>query len=190
MKKEVLVEVSARHIHLSQEHLELLFGPGYKLSRKKDLSQPGQYACEERLDIVGPKGRINNVVILGPTRPATQIEISLTDARVLGLTALVRESGDIAGSCGCTLVGPGGEITIDEGLIAAKRHIHVNGADSERLGLVDKDIIGVRIEGSGRTLVFYDVIVRVSDNFATAVHIDTDEANAANFSFGFGEIVK
>lgn len=179
MSNKVLVEVSARHIHITQEHLEVLFGAGYQLTPKKDLSQPGQYACEERVTVVGPKKELANVSILGPTRPATQVELSLTDARSIGVAAPVRESGDIAGSGGCKLVGPCGEVEIAEGVIAAKRHIHLTPADAAEMGVEDKQIVNVKIESADRSLTFGDVVVRVSEKFAAAMHIDTDESNAA-----------
>lgn len=174
-----IVETSARHMHLSQEHLEILFGKGYELTPKKDLSQPGQYACTERVDVVGPKKTLAGVSILGPVRPETQVEISLTDARSIGLNAPVRESGDIKGSAACKLVGPCGEVEITEGVIAAKRHIHMTVADAEKYGITDKQIVSVKIPTEGRALVFGDVVARVSDSYALAMHIDTDEANAA-----------
>lgn len=174
-----LVETSARHVHLSQEHLEILFGAGYELTKKKDLSQPGQYACEERVTIVGGKKEMPGVSILGPVRKATQVELSLTDARSIGVAAPVRESGDIAGSGACKIIGPKGEIEITEGVIAAKRHIHATPADAEALGVENGQIVNVKIDTDGRSLVFGDVVVRVSDTYALAMHIDTDESNAA-----------
>ena len=192
MSMEVLVETSARHAHITQEHLEILFGKGYELTKKKDLSQPGQYACAERVDVVGPKKTLAGVSILGPVRPSTQVELSLTDARSIGVNAPVRESGDIAGSGACKLVGPCGEVEISEGVIAAKRHIHMTTADAAEMGLVDKQVVSVQIpSANGRELTFGDVVVRVSDKFALAMHIDTDESNAAAASGTvFGEIVK
>ena len=179
MSMEVLVETSARHLHVTQEVLETLFGKGYELTKKKDLSQPGQYACAERVDVVGPKKTLAGVSILGPVRPETQVELSLTDARSIGVAAPVRESGDIAGSGACKLVGPCGEVEISEGVIAAKRHIHMTTADAERIGLADKQIVSVQVAcGNGRDLTFGDVVVRVSDKYALAMHIDTDESNA------------
>ena len=189
MAMNVLVETSARHIHVSQEHLEILFGKGYELTKKKDLSQPGQYACAERVDVVGPKKTLPGVSILGPVRPATQVELSLTDARSIGVVAPIRESGDIAGSGACKLVGPCGEVEIAEGVIAAKRHIHMTTADAAEMGLVDKQIVSVKIASEGRETIYGDVVVRVSDKFALAMHIDTDESNAAAPS-GMGEIIK
>ena len=189
MAKEVLVEISARHVHVSQKDLEVLFGKGYALTPKKDLSQPGQFACEEKVTIVGAKSQLK-ASILGPVRPDTQVELSLTDARSIGVAAAIRESGDIAGTNGCKVVGPCGEVDITEGVIAAKRHIHMTPADAEKYGLVDKQIVGVKVPTDGRSLVFDDVVVRVNDNFSLAMHIDTDEANAAAVPGGCtGEII-
>ena len=182
MSKPVLVEISARHIHVSQEDLEILFGKGYALKNKKDLSQPGQFACEERVDVIGPKRELKGVTILGPVRPATQVEISLTDARSIGVAAPVRESGDVAGSAACKIVGPCGEVELKEGVIVAKRHIHMTPDDAAKYGLVDKQIVTVEIPTEGRTLIFGDVVARVHENFALAMHLDTDEANAAGFA--------
>jgi len=173
-----VVETSARHVHVTQEDLETLFGKGYELTKKKDLSQPGQYACNERVTIVGSKKELV-ASILGPTRPETQVEVSLTDARAIGVDAPIRESGDIAGSGACKLVGPAGEVELKEGVIAAKRHIHATPEDAKELGVQDKDVVSVKIETEGRSLVFGDVIVRVSPKYALAMHIDTDESNAA-----------
>lgn len=180
MDKKVLVETSARHVHVTAEQVEILFGKGAKLTKKKDLSQPGQFACDQRVTVVGPRNQIANVVILGPERPAAQVEVSMTDARLLGISAPIRESGDIAGSPGCKLVGPCGEITLDEGVIVAKRHIHMTPEDAERIGVNDKQIVSVKVGTPERALVFGDVVVRVSPKFALAMHIDTDESNAAN----------
>ena len=189
--KKVLVETSARHIHLSREAVDVLFGEGYQLTNKKELSQPGQYACAEKLTVVGPKGSLK-ASILGPTRPASQVEISLTDARSIGVSAPIRESGDIKGSGACKLVNPdtGAELELAEGVIAAKRHIHLTPADAEEFGVADKEIVSVKIDSNGRSTVYGDVVVRVSDKFAAAMHIDTDEANAS-CAFGevYGEIV-
>ena len=179
MEKTVLVETSARHAHISKEHLEILFGEGYELTKKKDLSQPGQYACEERIAVIGPKGQFPGVSILGPVRPATQVEISASDARSIGVQAVVRESGDIAGTPGCKIVGPKGEIEIENGVIVAKRHIHMTPDDAEKYGLSDKQVVEVKVASADRTLTFGDVVVRVHPNFALAMHIDTDESNAA-----------
>ena len=189
--KQFIVETSARHVHVSQQDLETLFGKGYELKIKKMLSQPGQYACEERVDVVGPKKTLSGVSILGPVRNATQVEISLTDARSIGVNAPIRESGDIAGSGACKLVGPAGEVEISEGVIAAKRHIHMTPADAAECGVKDKDVVSVKIATPERSLVFGDVVVRVSDKFALAMHIDTDESNAAGCGREvYGEIVK
>ena len=191
MSKKILVETSARHVHLSESDLETLFGKGAALTHKKDLSQPGQYACEERVDVVGPKKTIAKVGILGPVRPATQVEVSLTDARTLGVDAPIRESGDIEGSAGCKLVGPCGEVELAKGLIVAKRHIHTTPEDAAELGVADKEIVGVKIVNDRRSLVLGDVVIRVSPSFSTAMHIDTDESNAASASGAvYGEIVK
>ena len=178
MKKEVLVEVSARHVHVTEQTLETLFGAGHKLTNKKDLSQPGQFACEEKVTIVGEKGSLK-ASILGPCRPDDQVELSLTDARTVGADAPIRESGDVAGSGVCKLVGPCGEVTLTQGVIAAKRHIHATPEDAQKYGLYDKQIVSVKIPTEGRALIFDDVVVRVSKNYALAMHIDTDEANAA-----------
>lgn len=189
---EVLVEISARHLHLSQADLETLFGEGYQLTVKKELSQPGQFACEERVKVVGAKGEFPAVSVLGPVRNATQVEISLTDARSIGVAAPVRESGDIAGSGSCKLVGPKGEIELKEGVIAAKRHIHATTADAARMGVENGQIVSVEIPTSnGRNLIFGDVVVRVSDSYALAMHIDTDESNAAGMAPNtIGRVIK
>ncbi|MBE6729325.1 MAG: phosphate propanoyltransferase [Ruminococcaceae bacterium] len=179
MKKSVLVEISAHHVHVSEADLETLFGKGHNLTNKKDLSQPGQFACEERVTVVGPKREIKGVSILGPCRPQTQVEISLTEARSIGVTVPIRESGDLKGSAGCKLVGPCGEVEITEGVIAAKRHIHMTPDDAEKYGIVDKQIVSVKIPTEGRSLIFGDVVARVSPSYALAMHLDTDEANAA-----------
>lgn len=183
MENKVLVEISARHIHVTQEDLETLFGKGYQLTVKKNLSQPGQFACEERVRVVGTKSEFPAVSILGPCRNATQVELSLTDARSIGVAAPVRESGDIEGSGSCKLVGPAGEVELKQGVIAAKRHIHATTADAEKMGLKNGEIVQVEIPtANGRNLIFGDVVVRVSDSYALAMHIDTDEANAAGMA--------
>ncbi|NLG57143.1 MAG: phosphate propanoyltransferase [Clostridiales bacterium] len=187
---QFIVETSARHCHLADQDLETLFGKGASLSIRKELSQPGQYATNDRVTLVGPKGEMK-VTILGPTRKQTQVEISLTDARALGLTPPVRESGDIKGSAPCKLIGPAGELELPEGVIAAKRHIHAAPQDAEKLGVRDKDVVAVRVKTPDRTLIFEDTIVRVNPTYALAMHIDTDEANAAGASgLVHGEIVK
>ena len=177
--KNFIVETSARHVHVSAEHLAILFGEGATLTHKKDLSQPGQFACEERVTIVGPKKTLPNVSILGPVRPATQVELSATDARSIGIgNAPVRESGDVSGSAGCKIVGPCGEVEIEEGVIVAKRHIHLTPADAEELGVTDKQVVWVKVDTDGRKAILGDVVCRVHPNFARAMHIDTDESNA------------
>ena len=180
MKKEVLVETSARHVHVTREALDILFGEGFELTKKKDLSQPGQFASNERVAVIGPKGQFPSVSILGPIRPECQVEISLADARSIGVEAPVRESGDVAGSGPCKLVGPCGEVELKEGVIAAQRHIHATPEDAEKYGLKDKQLVSVKVDsGNGRSLIFSDVVVRVSPKYALAMHIDTDESNAA-----------
>ena len=190
MANKILIETSARHVHVTKEHLEVLFGKGATLTHKKDLSQPGQFACEERVRIEGPKRAIDGVSILGPERPATQVEISLSDARSIGVKAPIRESGDVAGSAPCKIVGPAGEIEISEGVIVAKRHIHLTPADAEKFGVADKEIVCVCVEGE-RALTFDEVVCRVSEKFAPAMHVDTDESNAAALAGEvYGEIIK
>ena len=188
---KVLVETSARHVHVSRADLDVLFGEGYELTPKKDLSQPGQFACEERVAVIGPKGQFPAVSILGPTRPSSQVEISASDARSIGVKAPVRESGDVAGSGACKLVGPKGEVELNEGVIVAKRHIHLTPDAAAEFGVEDKEVVGVKIESDGRSLIFGDVVCRVHPNFAPAMHIDTDESNAAGLSGEvYGVIVK
>lgn len=178
-----LVEVSAHHIHLSQEHVEALFGKGHQLTKHADLSQPGQFACKEQLTIIGPKGRIERVRVLGPARKYTQIEIAMTEQYKLGIAPPVRESGDIADTPGCTLESPTASLAVDKGVICALRHIHMTPADALRYGVRDKSVVRVRIDGD-RELVFGDVLVRVDPSYALAMHIDTDEANAASVKTG------
>lgn len=198
---KVLVETSARHVHVTDEALETLYGKGYKLNVKKMLSQPGQFVSNEKVDLVwfktnkatGEKTetRIKGVSILGPTRKANQVELSMTDARTLGVNAPVRESGDVAGSAACKLVGPAGEIELTEGVIVAKRHIHMTEQDSIDAGVKSGDIVSVKVTTNGRSLIFGDTVIRVSDKFALAMHIDTDESNAAAASGEvFGEIIR
>jgi len=190
MNKPVLIETSARHVHVSRKDLDILFGEGYQLTSKKDLSQPGQFACEERVAVIGPKGSFPAVSILGPERPATQVEISASDARSIGVVAPVRESGVIEGSGACKLVGPKGEVEISEGVIVAKRHIHATPEDGEKYGVVDKQVVSVKVESDGRSLIFGDVVVRVNPAYALAMHIDTDESNAAFCTPGMmGDII-
>lgn len=190
MENKILVETSARHIHLTKEAVEVLYGAGAELTVKKMLSQPGQFATgNEKITLVGPKGSLA-VSVLGPTRPANQVELSFSDARALGLAGVpVRESGDVANTPGIKLVGPAGELTIDSGAIIAKRHIHMRPEEAEALGVTNGQVVKVRVN-SARSLIFDDVVCRVSDKFALAMHIDTDECNAA-CAFGeiYGEIV-
>lgn len=179
---KIMVETSARHLHVTQETLETLFGEGATLTNKKDLSQPGQFACFEKVTVVGPKGEMT-MSILGPVRSADQVEVALTDARKLGITAPVRESGDIEGTPGCKLVGPKGEKEISQGVIAAKRHIHFDPKSAEEYGVKDKQVVSVKVGTPGaRSLIFDDVVVRVSEKFAPAMHIDTDESNSAGLA--------
>jgi len=188
--KKIPVGVSARHIHLSQEHVEILFGAGATLTEMKPLSQPGQFAANETVAVFGPKGSFPKVRILGPARRATQLEVSRTDAFALGLQPPVRESGNIAGTPGIRIVGPAGEVTVEEGVIVAARHIHFHTSDAERWNIKDKQLLKVRVGGE-RGVVFEQVVARVSDQFALDMHIDTDEGNAAGVGTGdFGEIVE
>lgn len=188
---QILVETSARHVHVTKETLEILFGKDAVLTKKKDLSQPGQFACEERVTVVGPKKSLANVSILGPCRSADQVELSATDARSVGLPIAIRESGDIAGTPGCKLIGPCGEVEIKEGVIVAKRHVHLTPETAEKLGVKNKDIVWVKIDTPERKAVLGDVVIRVSESFADAMHIDTDESNAIGATPNlYGEILK
>jgi putative phosphotransacetylase len=180
---QVPVGISNRHVHVSREDLNTLFGEGHELTVKKDLSQKGQYAAEESVTIVGPRGTIPNVRILGPCRKATQVEISRTDSFQLGVTPPVRDSGDLKGTCPLTLIGPAGEVSISEGCILAKRHVHMTPEDADRLGVRDRETIMVRVPGE-RALVFDEVLARVHETFTWEMHIDTDEANAAGLKNG------
>ena len=184
------VEASGRHVHLSRKELDALFGTGYELTKAKDLSQPGQYASKERLTVVGPKGAFHNVVILGPVRKESQVEVSLTDCLQLGVKAPIRESGDIEGTPGIVLVNGDKSVSLDKGLIVAQRHVHMTPEDAEKIGVKNHDIVKVKVEGA-RPLIFDDVVIRVSPKFATYMHIDYDEANACGFSKGIrGRIIK
>lgn len=184
------VEASGRHIHLNRTAIDQLFGEGYQLTKSRELSQPGQFVCKERLTIIGPKGKFENVVILGPERKDSQVEVSLTDAVTLGIKAPVRESGNIFGTPSIILKSPIAEIMLLNGVIAAKRHIHVSPEDAKRFKLEDKEIVQVKVYGS-RPLIFDDVLVRVSEKYRTYMHIDYDEANACGFSKGtLGRIIK
>lgn len=177
----VLIEASGRHVHLNREAVESLFGEGYQLTKVRDLSQPGQYVCKERVTIAGPKGQFSNVVILGPERGKTQVEVSLTDARMMGIHAPVRESGDIEKSAPVTIMYKDKSIVLKEGLIVAKRHIHMTPEDARKNNVTNGQIVKVKTYTS-RPLIFDDVIIRVSDRYSTAMHIDYDEANACGFA--------
>ena len=182
-KPRIPVEASGRHMHISKADIEALFGPGYRLTKRGDLSQPGQYSCVERVRIIGPKGEFPSVVILAPERPETQVEISLTDAKILGIDAPLRVSGDIAGTPGIKIVGPAGEVDIPHGVIVAKRHVHMAAADAASYGLRDGQTVSIRFYGE-RGVTFHEVPLRVSPDFATGMHIDYDEANAMGFRSG------
>ena len=180
MANQFIVETSARHAHVTQETLELLFGEGYQLTVKKELSQPGQFASNERITVVGPKKELANVSILGPCRKLNQVELSATDARSIGIDAPIRESGDVAGSGACKLIGPKGAVELKEGVIVAKRHIHMTEKDAADFGVTNGEIVNVLIEnGNGRKTIFGDTVIRVSNSYALAMHVDTDESNAA-----------
>lgn len=191
MSLAIPIETSARHIHLCEEDFHTLFGEGGGLTYKADLSQPGQYVCEERLTIQGPKGHFKNVAVLGPFRKETQIEISMTDSRKMGSPGMIRQSGDTEGTPGCTLIGPAGSLELDHGVIVAKRHIHMTPVQAIQLNVKDNDDVFVIMESYERSLIFADVVVRVDPNFALAMHVDTDEANAfANENHPTGVILK
>ena len=189
--KKILVEVSARHVHLSQDAIEKLFGDGHELHPIMDLSQPGQYACEEKIVLKTAKGELS-LRVLGPARSKSQVEISMTEARKLGIKTEIRDSGDLAGTAGGLLVGPNGTCEIKEGVIIAKRHIHMHPSDAEYYGVKDGDIVNVKLDTNGRSLIFGDTLIRVSKKYALAMHIDTDESNAANIGNDkiYGEIIK
>jgi len=189
MGYKVLVETSARHLHLNQHDLDILFGEGAKLSKRRDLSQPGQYVSYEKVDLAGPRGVFKSLSVLGPVRKFTQVEISLSDAKFMGIDVPVRESGKLKGSAGCTLIGPVGKIDLIEGLIVMKRHIHVTPADAEKFDVSNREIVGVKIY-SPRAAILGNVIVRVTKDCATIMHIDTDEAHACGVDdMAYGEIV-
>ncbi|HOA42629.1 MAG TPA: phosphate propanoyltransferase [Bacillota bacterium] len=189
MSYKVPVGLSNKHLHLSQEDLEALFGKGYELTPYKALKQPGQYAAEEKVDIVGPKGTIKGVRILGPVRKETQVELAITDARAIGVTAPVKESGKLEGTPGIKLVGPAGEIEIDHGVIIALRHVHLSAEQAKEAGVQDKQMISVRFGGE-RGVVFDNVLVRAGDGHEAEIHLDTDEGNAAGLKNGdLGELI-
>lgn len=192
VKKEAFIEVEAsgRHVHLSREDVDKLFGKGYKLTKLRDLSQPGQYACKERVTITGPKGSIKNVIVLGPCRKETQVEISLTDRAILGVKAPIKQSGDLKGTLGIEISTENGYIQLDKGLMVAKRHIHLKPEDAKKFDVNDNEIVQVKVMGQ-RPLIFDDVVVRVNPNFETYMHIDYDEANACGYTKGtFAKIIK
>lgn len=182
---DIPVGVSNRHIHLTREHLDILFGAGYELTPLKDLSQPGQYACKEQLTLIGPSLRaIEGVRVLGPLRKASQVEISRTDSYTLKVKPPVRESGDVSGSAPITIVGPKGIVQLKEGCIIANRHIHMSPADGEKYGVSDGDYVAVQTVGDGKRTTLYDVQIRVSDKFVLEMHLDTDDANACGIGNG------
>ena len=178
MSVKIPIETSARHVHVSEKDFKKLFGEDAELTYVRELSQPGQYLCKERVTIVGPRGSFENIAILGPYRKDTQIEISMTDTRKIGVPGVIRQSGYIEGTPGCTLIGPKGSIEIDKGVIVAKRHIHMTPLDASRARVKDNDEVFVITESYERGLIFADVVVRVSPSFKTSMHVDTDEANA------------
>ena len=187
-KISVPIEASGRHVHLSKEDAETLFGKGYEFKIKKELSQPGQYAYEERVDVEGPKGTFKNVAILGPCRSKTQVELSMTDARQLGINAPVRLSGDTKNTPGCKITNGEKSVNTTDGVIIAKRHIHITPEDAKRFGVKDNDVLKIKIFAE-RPLIFDDISARISDKFSTAVHIDYDEANACGFTTGTTGII-
>lgn len=178
MGYKVKVGLSNKHLHLQKDHLDILFGEGYELTMKKPITQPGQYAAEEKVDIVGPKGTLKGIRVLGPVRPETQVELAMTDARAIGIKAPIKESGKLEGTPGCKIVGPCGEVELDHGVIIAWRHVHLNPEQAAEAGVKDKDIVSLRIEGE-RAVVFENVLVRSGEKHEGEVHIDTDEGNAA-----------
>ena len=190
---QIPIEVSARHIHLCKKDFKILFGENYKLNTKKNLSQPGQYACKEKVKLKSTKSEIDNITILGPFRNQTQVEISITDCLKLGIKSVIRESGDLLNTPGGILVGPCGEVELNSGIIVARRHIHMSPENASMLKINDKEIVKIKVNSNLRTLIFDDVLVRVNENFKLAMHIDTDEANACNFvtnSGIFGELIR
>lgn len=191
MPPRIPIETSARHIHISKEDFEALFGVGAELTFVKELSQPGQYVAAEKLAVIGPKGQFERVSILGPFRKETQVEISVTDTRKLGLPAVIRQSGDTEGTPGCTLRSGDKEITIDHGVIVAKRHIHMRPVDALQYNVKDNENVFVITKSYERNLIYSDVVVRISPQFRLSMHVDTDEANAfASDAEPYGVIVK
>ncbi|OLR56881.1 hypothetical protein BHK98_00690 [Hornefia porci] len=190
MGYKIKVNASNKHIHLDQEDLETLFGKGYELTLKKELIQPGQFASEEKVDIVGPKTTFKGIRVLGPCRKDTQLELALTDCRQIGIDAPIRESGDVQGTPGCKIIGPKGEVDLEYGVIVAKRHAHFHPSQAEPLGIKDGQILKLKIETPDRTTIYDDVVARVKDYYTAEVHVDTDEANAAAMGGGIeGEIL-
>lgn len=191
MTKRILIEVSARHVHLCEADLKKLFGENHDLMPQKFLSQPSEFVAEERLSIAGPREMLHNVAILGPLRPRTQVEITLSEARKIGLKPPIRESGDLEGSEGCRLIGPVGEVDLSEGVIVAKRHLHLSPKNAQELGVKNGDIVAVMVNSTERMLTFEDVVVRVNERFTCTMHLDTDEGNAAGVMSGVttGEII-
>ncbi|MDD4995888.1 MAG: phosphate propanoyltransferase [Patescibacteria group bacterium] len=186
---KVPVEISARHVHLSQEHLTILFGSDYQLNKLKDISQPGEFSCQETLILKTDKAEIKNVRIVGPLRKQTQAEISLTDARNLGIRPPIRISGDLTGSEKCSLIGPAGMIDLTEGVIVAQRHLHLDPVSAQENKLKNKEIVSVLVNSKNRAITFHQVMVRVSPNFKNSFHLDTDEGNAAGLRGGEQGIV-
>jgi len=178
MGYKVKVGLSNKHLHLKAKDIEILFGKGHELTVLKPLVQPGQFACEEKVDVVGPKGTLKGLRVLGPARPETQVELAMTDARTIGITAPIRESGKLDGTPGCKLVGPQGEVDLDHGVIVALRHIHLSSEQAEEAGVKDKDIVSLKLDGE-RGLIFNEVLIRAGASHEKEVHLDTDEGNAA-----------
>ncbi|HCO18166.1 phosphate propanoyltransferase [Gudongella oleilytica] len=183
MKTKLPIALSNKHIHVSQKDLEILFGEGYELTKMKDLSQPGQYACNEKVDVVGPKGTLKGVRILGPVRPDTQIEVSIADAFALGVQPIVRNSGELNETPGVKVIGPNGEVELEKGVIVAARHIHMHTLDGEEYGVKDKDIVSIKVPGP-RGLIFDNVLVRVHPTYALEMHVDLEEGNASGVRNG------
>ena len=178
MGYKVKIGLSNKHVHLQRDHIDILFGKGHELTPTKALVQPGQFASEEKVDIVGPKGTLKGIRVLGPARPETQVELAMTDARTLGIKAPVRESGKLAGTPGCKLVGPCGEVELDHGVMIALRHVHLSPEQAKEAGVKDKDIVSLKIGGE-RGLIFDNVLVRSGVTHEREIHLDTDEGNAA-----------
>lgn len=183
MTNKLPIALSNRHVHLSTEHIEILFGKGYELKKLKDLSQPGQFACEEKVDLVGPKRTIKGVRVLGPARGNTQVEVSLADGFTLGINPPIRDSGDLDNTPGGKLVGPKGEVELEKGIIAAARHIHMHSDDAIKFGVKDKEKVKIKVDGE-RGLIFDNVLVRVSPSYALEMHVDVDEGNGCGVKNG------